>query len=371
MLKHRNLAARGLMALAALAAVGCSHGGSGDKIVLGAAGPWNEPYGDMNRKGMELALKQLKDAGKPVDIVFQNDSGSGVVATRVAQWFVDSSNAVAVIGHVSSGAMMSAARVYDGHMAAVATTASSPMLTGISKWTFRVISSDSANGVTIGQFASAHGMKRAALLYENTPYGRGLIDAFRRGFAGEIVSADPVEEGDTQSFEPYVSFYKSRHPDVVFMAGTGLSGTAFVKEARRQNLNAALMGGDGWTVLSSDTSLAEGIYVGAPFTAEQQDPRVQKFVQAFRDMFHLTPDGNAALGYDATMILAQAAEASNAHGIGDREKVRDYLADIKPGSEYQGVTGNIRFSSGGDPEAKGIVMTRITRGALAVVGDNK
>ena len=33
-------------------------------IVLGAAGPWTEEYGAMNRRGIELALEEL-NAGAP------------------------------------------------------------------------------------------------------------------------------------------------------------------------------------------------------------------------------------------------------------------------------------------------------------------
>ena len=67
-------------------------------------------------------------------------------------------------------------------------------LTGISPWAFRVIPSDSANGLTIAQFANKLGRKRAAVLYENNPYGRGLADNFRRSFAGQIISIDPISE---------------------------------------------------------------------------------------------------------------------------------------------------------------------------------
>src|SRR6185437_4293827 len=109
-------------------------------------------------------------------------------------------------------------------------------LTGISPWTFRVIPSDSANGITIAQFANNRGRKRAAVLYENNPYGRGLADNFRRSFAGQIISIDPIAEGSQQDFEPYVSWYKREHPDMIFYAGTDQSGLAFLKEARRQGL---------------------------------------------------------------------------------------------------------------------------------------
>src|SRR5690348_18302323 len=191
-------------------------------VTFGAAGPWNEDYGAMNRRGIELALEELAaraSHGQPrIRVLFRDDGGDGMRAVAIAEEFVGQHEVSAVIGHVNSGAMVAAARVYDGHLAAVATTASTPALTGISPWTFRVISSDSMNGIAIARFAMRRGWRRAAILYENNAYGRGLADAFVRGFKGEIVSADPIAEGGSQDFEPFVTYFKRQSPDIVFVA---------------------------------------------------------------------------------------------------------------------------------------------------------
>jgi len=266
-------------------------------IVLGAAGPWTEEYGAMNRRGIELALEELNasapDQSPRIQVLFRDDAGDGMRAASIAQEFVNRRDVVGVIGHVNSGAMVAAARIYDGHLPAVATTASSPALSGISSWTFRVIPSDSMNGVEIARFVMRRGRRRAAILYENNAYGRGLADAFVRGFKGEIVSNDPIAEGASQDFEPFVTYFKRRQPEVVFVAGTGASGLAFLREARRQALNADLVGGDGWSVLTSDTTLADGVYVGAPFTPDDKRTDAKVFVQRFRKRSFRSAFGNA------------------------------------------------------------------------------
>ena len=63
---------------------------------------------------------------------------------------------------------------------------------GISPWVFRMISSDSVNGLRIARFCRKLGRGRAAILYENDSYGRGLAEAFRRNFSGDVVSIDPI-----------------------------------------------------------------------------------------------------------------------------------------------------------------------------------
>jgi branched-chain amino acid transport system substrate-binding protein len=359
---------RKLYSILSIVLVACGGSGSSRVVRFGAAGPWNESYGAMNRRGMELAFDQIKAgpdfAQHPVEIDWQNDQADGQRATTIARHFVTDPSVVAVIGHVNSGTEVAAAKVYDaGHLVSVATTATSPALTGISPWVFRVISSDSVNGMHMAQFASTVlDRHRAAILYENNAYGRGLADAFRRNFAGTIVDFDPIAEG-SQNFEPFVTYLKTLNPDLVFVPGTDASGLSFLQEVRKQKFKVTLLGGDGWTGLSVDTALAEGVYVGAPFSAEDPDPAAQKFVQEFRAKYHLTPDGNAALGYDATNLLYYALTKVGPN----RVRIRDFLAGLTERTAWKGVTGNIYFGADGDPVGKSVVMTMIHNGALKVV----
>lgn len=352
--------------LSCLLLAACS--GGGDAYRLGAAGPWTERYGAMNRRGIELALEHINRQGgvrgRKLEIVMRDDEGSGEKAAGIAAEFVRDPSIVAVVGHVNSGAMVAAAKVYDRNLPAVATTASSPDLTGISPWVFRVISSDSTNGEDLARFSGSLGHRRAAILYENNPYGRGLTQSFRRNFAGQVISADPIGESGTQDFEPFVAYFKRVRPDVVFVAGTEQSGLALLREARRQELASDFMGGDGWTGVVMDTSVSDGAYVGAPFSAADPRAEAQHFVDAFRTKYGMTPDGNAALGYDATMLLAAALAAKGAN----RQAVREWLAGLTQQTAHRGVTGPIRFGPNGDPIGKGFVMTQLQRGTLVVRG---
>ena len=319
----------------------------------------------MNKLGVELALAEINNRGgirgRQLQVVLQDDEAKGERAAEIAAEFVNTPELLAVVGHVNSGAMVAASRVYDGALAAVATTATSPELTGISPWVFRVISSDSANGIALAKFASQLGYRRAAILYENNSYGRGLAGSFQRNFAGEVVTIDPIPDG-ASDLEPFVSYYVRQKVDIVFSAGTDASGVALLREARRQNYHAAFLGGDGWTGITSDTAAAEGVYVGAPFSAKDQRPDAQRFVRSFRQKYGQVPDGNAALAYDATMLVAEAIRTVGP----DRRAIRDYLSDLNERTAFRGVTGTIRFQPDGDPVGKSFVMTRVVQGSLVV-----
>ena len=350
----------------ALLALAAACGRSGGPVTLGMAGPFKEGFGIENRRGVELAVAEINAAGgidgDSLLIEYRDDDGDGAKAAVIAQEFVDDPRVLAVVGHVTSGAMLAAAKVYDGQLAAVATTASSAMLTGISRWAFRVISSDSANGVDLAHFARRLGKRRAAVLYENDAYGRGLADAFRRSFDGEVISVDPIGfEGRRASV--YMEWLVSRRPDLVFVAGTERSGLAFIAAGRAAGLTADYLGGDGWTGIRSDPVVSEGALVGAPFTPLDPRPEAQRFVQAYRARFDGTePDGNAALSYDAVQLLVAAIRA----GGRDRGAIRDWLAGLHTAGAHAGITGAIAFDEFGDPVGKSFTMTRVSRGHLVL-----
>lgn len=355
--------ARAVLALA-LTLTACRP--STDPVVIATAGPWKESYGAMHKRGVDLAVEEVNRAGgiagRRLELVDRDDGGDGARAAAVAQELTDDPRVLAVVGHVNSGTMMAAARVYDGHLAAVATTATSPDLSGVSHWVFRVISSDSTNGVDLARFAGTLHRTRAAVLYENNSYGRGLMDAFRRAFAGTVVSVDPIAPDET-AFEPYVTYLARHSPDIVFVAGTNISALALLREARRQHLRADFLGGDGWTGIVADTAASDGVYIGAPFSPDDPRADVRRFVETFRARYGVTPDGNAALAYDATRLVARAIERGGA----TREEVRDWLAAIDSTAPFPGVTGAIRFRDSGDVVGKGFVMTRADGGALHVL----
>jgi branched-chain amino acid transport system substrate-binding protein len=345
-------------------------GGAGNEYRLGMAGPFTEGFGIANRRGAELAVEEINAGGgingQPLNIDYHDDGGDGSRAAEIAQAFVDDTRVSGVVGHVTSGAMVAAAKVYDGQLAALATTASSAELTGISRWVFRVISSDSANGVDLARFAERLGKRRAYVLYENDAYGRGLSDAFRRTFRGEILGFDPIDS-EGRDAEVFVAYAAAQRADLVFVAGTEQSGIALLRAARAQNLTADFLGGDGWTGVATELGISDGALVGAPFTARDPRPEAQRFVTAFRTKYGVDPDGNAALAYDAVQVMAAALREVGP----DREKLRDWLAGRTTRNAIAGVTGSIAFQLTGDPIGKSLVISRVRAGELIPVEDAK
>jgi len=361
-----ELSSKVIWSIALLALAACA--GSKSPYIVGAAGPWKQGYGLQNLQGVELAAEEINKAGgingHAFRVITRDDEGDGARAARIAQDFVATRSVSAVIGHVNSSGMLSAAPVYDGQLAAVATSATSPDLSGISSWVFRIISSDSLNGIALANFATKFGVRAPAtvsVLYENNTYGRGLADSFRRSFHGDILSLDPIN-ADMPTAEPYISYLKARKPKIVFVAGRVASGLKILQEARRQGFSAIFVGGDGWQGILADTVTSEGAYIGMSFTAEDPSPAARAFVAAFRKKFNTDPDAHAALAYDATRLIAQALQAKGP----DRRAIRDYLHSLNRESAYPGLTGPAYFEDNGDPVGLRFRVLRAHDGLLTL-----
>lgn len=339
------------------------------EYLLGAAGPQTVAYGIQNQHGIDLAIDEINRSGGidgvPLRVITRDDHANGSDAARIAGEFVANGQIIAVIGHAGSGAEVSAAHVYDaGHLPAVATTPSSPDISGISPWVFRMITSDSVNGITLARFASSfadslHRPARVAVLYHNDAYGRGLSDAFLRSFKGEVLSSDPI--GTDTNLEPYITYFKARSPDMVFVASDEDLGIKVLREARKQSLGVAFLGGDGWQGVVSE-AVSEGTFIGTPFTAQSTAAATQTFAAAFRARYGMVPDAHAALAYDATRLVASALRS----GATSRAEVRTYLASLNRTTAFAGLSGSTWFART-DPVGDTFRITRVRDGVMMPV----
>lgn len=355
-------------------------GGGGDgTLVLGLAVPLTDTegkpdvYGVRSRMGAELAVEELNalDAlgGSQIALRLVNDRGDPETAIAVADSLVRDERVLAVVGHVYSGATIQAAARYTGRLPAVATSATSPDISRLGDWIFRVASSDSANAVALARAAQGMG-RRIAVLYANDDYGQGLARNFAsalRAAGGQVAAMDPFLDG-TRDFRPYLLRMKARGVDLVFVAGLQDPAARAIAQAQDVGLAARFVGGDGIEGLASMGARYDGTAVGILFHPQMSDS-ARAFVQRYRARYREDPDSQAALAYDAVRLLARALQA----GHRDPEAIRGWLAGVgrdgRGGSPaFEGVAGSVKFDEHGDPVDKRFTMGVIQGGTIALPG---
>jgi branched-chain amino acid transport system substrate-binding protein len=125
------------------------------------------------------------------------------------------------------------------------------------------------------------------------------------------------------------------------------------RQAREIGLNVPLMGGDGWDSSKLTEIGGEAMnnsYFSNHYSHEDQSPRVKDFIKKYKDKFGSIPDGLAALGYDAMMVLADGMKRAKSMSNQD---VRDAIAVTK---EYPGVTGDITMDAQRNPVKSAVVL---------------
>lgn len=323
-------------------------------LQLGAAGAWETAYGGMAHRGIELAIEEVNRQGgidgRKVNVSFRDDQADGGLAADIAREFVDDPKIIGVIGHLSSTAMVAAARVYDGQLASVSPSATSPDLSGMSSWMFRLNPSDSMTGRKLGELARKQfGKQRVAIIYDNTSYGRGLVEPFLDGLALTPVAIEPIDPSG-ENIDINIASIARQKPDLVFAVGT-VSGPPVLKALRAHGIMVPVIAGDGWSGIETAMEVHD-VSIALPFASSEDRTDAKRFVAAFRARYRTEPDAYAALSYDATIALTRAVAQGRT-----RAGTREALASLRDSRGY--ATGAVRFSRAGDPIGRSMHLLHI------------
>jgi branched-chain amino acid transport system substrate-binding protein len=361
----------GLMAFA-----GCGGGGaSGDEIVIGEFGSLTgstATFGISTRNGIDMAIEQVNAAGgvlgKPVRVIVEDTEGRPELAQTVVTKLITSNKVVAVLGEVASSLTLAAAPVAQQNQIPLITPSSTnPGVTQIGDYIFRVCFIDPFQGLVMAKFAkNSLGVQRVAVLRDiRNDYSVGLADVFVENFramGGQIVADVSYSAGDTDFSAQLTSIAPSR-PEAIFVPGYYTEVGLIARQAKQLGLNIPLLGGDGWDsprLTEIGGEALSGSYFSNHYSADDPDPAIQKFVSEYRSRFNQVPDGLAALGYDAAMILFDAMERA---GSTEPQAVRDALAETQ---NFAGVTGVITID-GERNAVKPAVILKITDGRYEYV----
>ncbi len=377
-----------LVPLAALAACGAG-GVDSNALYIGLAGPVNLANGRSMRLAAEMAVEEVnRDGGvngHPLALVVKDDEANEEKAVEVATELRDDSRVVAVVGHLNSFATRRAARIYNDAergVVEISPASSSPDISESGPWTFRVCPTDLQHAPALARWALERlGRQRAAVLYANDAYGRGLVDVFVQSFesaGGHIVARDPFLPSiiDSIGIDPYIIRAIHNGMDALVIAGQAEEAREIIRAARRLGYSGPVLGADGLTSLRDAGGIAEGVYITSAFLPDRPTEAAQAFVEAYVERFAELPDHRGAMTYDAIHLLTRAlreidsarerhAEPSLREALLLRTALRDYLETVGTGSPpFEGVSGTIVFDENGDVAGKDVTVGVIHDGRI-------
>jgi branched-chain amino acid transport system substrate-binding protein len=308
-------------------------------------------FGISTNKGIRLAFDEINAAGglhgKQIKLITLDDQGKAEEAAQAVTRLITQDKVVAVIGEVASTRSMAAAPIAQQYkVPMISPSSTNPKVTEIGDYIFRVCFIDPFQGSVMAKFAIENlKVKKVAILRDvKSDYSMGLADFFAakvKELGGEVVSDVSYSSGDS-NFKAQLTKIKGTSPEAIFIPGYYTDVGLIAKQAKELSLTAPLLGGDGWdSAKLSEIGGASinGNYFSNHYTTESQEPHVVEFINKFKSKYNETPDGLAALGYDAAKILAEAIKTSNEV---TSVQIRDALAKIK---DFAGITGKITIDA--------------------------
>jgi branched-chain amino acid transport system substrate-binding protein len=299
----------------------------------------------------------------------RDDSASESAALRIAQDFLEDHRVVGIVGHLNSATSRVAAQFYltaSDPPPMMSPSASSPDLTGLSPYFFRVCPSDLSFGQQLARYAyEVLVARRAGVIYLNDDYGRGVRRTFVAEFTrlgGTVVQEDPYL-ARVGSSEPYLTRMRvTGGVDALVLATDRASAETVLRDRRQLGLSWLTMGGDGLSGIEDLGSLSEGTRMTTAYLPDRPGERNAAFVAAYGRAFPgQYPDHRGAGAYDIVYLVARAIESVGTK----RRDIRDYLARVG-GAEpaFEGVTGRIAFDRNGDVPSKTVVIGVVRSGRV-------
>jgi branched-chain amino acid transport system substrate-binding protein len=169
---------------------------------------------------------------------------------------------------------------------------------------------------------------------------------------GEIVVDQSYTDKDVD-FKAQLTSIRGVKPDAIFIPGYYTQAGLIARQARELGLKIPLMGGDGWDspkLFEIGGKALENSYISNHYSPDNQQEIVQNFIKKFKEAYGVIPDGLAAQGYDAALVLFDSIKRA---GSTEAKAIRDAIASTK---DFQGVTGKITIDEQRNASKPAVVL---------------
>lgn len=193
------------------------------------------------------------------------------------------------------------------------------------------------------------GTKVAIIFDQSDPYSTGLRDGFVEEAATlglEIVSEQAFTSDNNTNFSAQLQDAKGSGAEIVLMPFYYQQGGLVLQQAKDMGFEATFVGMDGMDGILAqegfDASLAEGLVLITPFTADSPEEAVQNFVTAYEQVSGgAVPNQFGADAYDCVYAIKQAIEVAGVTPDMSASDICDALVATftSPDFVFSGLTG--------------------------------
>jgi len=296
-------------------------------------------WGKESRNGAELARDEINaDPKSPVRLkmIFEDNNSTEAKSKDAVKKLILQDRVQIVLGSVASNKTLAAVDVAQEENIPLVTHASTNVaVTRKGDYIFRTCFNDDYQGRLGAEFALNDLKAKTAFLVvaRGNAYSEGLVASFRRVFVargGTVAGEEAYQSGETD-FQTLITKIKAAQPDCIWLPGYVNEVALILKQAKTAGLAKPFVGADGWdggagtSIYSLGGPAVKDNYFVNHFDSGDTNPKVQEFVAKYAKKYGGKPGAMAALAYDLTYCVAEAAKRA---GKSEPKALRDALAAL-------------------------------------------
>ena len=372
--------------LTALAGCG-SKDGSSAKIKIGCIGPITGGaaiYGNAVKNAAEIAVEEINAKGEDIqfEFMFEDDEHDAEKSVNAYNKLKDKGMQILMGTVTTTPCIAVSSETNADNIFELTPSASSTDVIGgqpdkdgnvtIQRKSnvFQMCFTDPNQGTASADYIKEKNLgAKIAVIYNNgDAYSTGIyqkFDARAKELGLEIVSVTTFPSDDNTDFTVQLNDAKNKGADLLFLPIYYTPASLILKQAKDMQYSPKVFGVDGMdgilTVENFDTSLAEGVMLLTPFTADATDEKTQNFVKKYKEKYGDTPNQFAADAYDCIYAIYEACKAAGVTADMSKEEICEKLTAQFTSSDFtfNGLTGEgMTWSDSGEvsKSPKGMVI---------------
>ncbi|HXX02768.1 MAG TPA: ABC transporter substrate-binding protein [Xanthobacteraceae bacterium] len=304
--------------------------------------------GQQLRNGFALAVKDLggKLGGVDTEIVVADDELKPDVAVSKVKALIERDKVDFVIGPIFSNILGAIEKpVTEAGVILISPNAGTSTFAGKECNPNLFVTSYQNDQVheVLGQYAQDSGIKKVIVIVPNYQAGKDAAAGFKHKFSGEVLDEMYVPLGQLD-YSAELSRIAAAKPDAIFAFLPGGMGVNFVKQFRQAGLADKITFLSAFTVdestLPAQKEAALGMYGGANWAPNLDNPQNKAFVDAYLKDYDAVPATYAFQAYDTALLIDSAVKAVKGN-VADKDALRAALKK----ADFKSLRGGFKFNS--------------------------
>ena len=351
----------------------CSCASADEAIKIGVIGPMTggaAVYGNAVAYGAQIAVDEINALGGiQLALDVQDDEHDPEKGVNAFNAVLDN-GAQMILGTVTTAPCIAvAAEAYEERVFMLTPSASSTKVIEGRDNVYQVCFTDPAQGAASAQYIFDHKLgTKVGIIYNNgSDYSVGIYQTFiekAKELGLEVVAEPTFSSEDNADFSVQVAACKDNGADVVFLPIYYTPASLILAQAKSVEYAPTFFGVDGMdgilTLEGFDKTLAEGVMLLTPFSADAEDEQTKNFVAKYQEKHGEVPNQFAADAYDGVYALYQAIQNAGITADTEYADACELLIAEMQKIEIAGLTGTMTWAATGE----------VTKTPTAVVIEN-